>query len=137
MLTRRSPRRTYRPIGPTSDVVDAVLERASRGGVPHCEVCGWTVYGERGREWALHHRKGRGLPDSHLPQNLIFVHGSGNVEACHGRIHQNRGEAQEMGWSISRNSYLDPLNVAVLVVDRWVYLTSAGEYADEPPGGAA
>lgn len=138
-LSRSSIRRTYRPIGPTSDVVDVILERASQDGVPHCEVCGETAYGVRGLHWALHHRKGRGLPDSHLPQNLILVHGASNVDRCHGRIHRSRAEAQAHGWSVSRNTLVDPLYVAILIDggQRWVYLTSAGEYADDPPAVAS
>lgn len=139
MLTRRSPRRTYRQTGPASDVVEVVLERASRDDVPHCEVCGDAAYGVRGLHWALHHRKGRGLPDSHLPQNLILVHGASNVDRCHGRIHGSRTEAQESGWSVSRNTLVDPLYVALLIDGglRWVYLTAAGSYSDDPPAVTA
>lgn len=134
MLTRKPMRRTYRQTGPSGDVVEVVLERASRDGEPCCEVCGSAVYGERGVAWALHHRKGRGLPDSHLPQNLILVHGASNVDLCHGRIHGNRtSEAQPLGWSISRNSALDPLDAKILIGGgRWVYLDDAGRYLDEP-----
>lgn len=134
-LSRSPMKRSYRPTGPSGEVVDAVLTRAARDGYPHCEVCGEKVGGERGVHWALHHRKGRGLPDSHTPQNLILVHGAGNVDSCHGLIHRDRGEAQDSGWSISRNTPLDPLNVAILIHDgeRWVYLTADGLYADDPP----
>jgi hypothetical protein len=134
MLTRRSPRRTYRQTGPASDVVEVVLERASRDGEPHCEVCGDPVRGTRGVNFALHHRKGRGLPDSHLPQNLILVHGASNVDLCHGRIHSSRTEAQASGWSVSRNTLVDPLYVAILIDGggRWVYLSAEGSYVNDP-----
>ncbi len=133
-LSRSPMRRTYRQTGPSGDVVEVVLERASRDGEPHCEVCGDRVCGERGVMWALHHRKGRSIPGAHLPHNLILVHGAGNVDSCHGGIHRHRGEAQEYGWSISRNSVLNPLNVIILVGAgaRWVYLDNVGRYLDEP-----
>lgn len=132
-LSRSPMRRSYRPTGPTSDVVEAVLIRSCRDGEPCCEVCGSRVFGERGTDFALHHRKGRGLPDSHTPQNLILVHGASNVDGCHGRIHGSRADAQALGWSVSRNTRLDPLKVAILIGgERWVYLTAAGEYADDP-----
>lgn len=127
-------RRTYRQTGPSGDVVEVCLERASRDGVPCCEVCGSRAYGERGVAWALHHRKGRSISGAHLPQNLILVHGASNVDLCHGRIHGNRtSEAQPLGWSISRNSSLDPLEVKILIGgERWVWLDAAGRYLDEP-----
>lgn len=133
---RRTAMKRPRPTpGPTFDTVMAVLDRDSY----RCVPCSAPIVGERGTTWALHHRKGRGLPDSHEPQNLITVCGASNVDRCHGRIHGNRGEAQEFGWSISRNTSLDPVDVAVLVggETRYVYLTADGRYADNPPSERA
>jgi hypothetical protein len=100
-----------------------------------CVPCSAPIQGERGMTWALHHRKGRSIPDAHQPQNLITVCGASNVDGCHGRIHGNRSEAQDNGWSISRNTSLNPLDVAVLVggETRYVYLTNEATYAEHPP----
>jgi hypothetical protein len=123
-----------RSTGPSSAVVDAVLERD--GG---CVLCGEPLRGERGWGWSIHHRRGRdGKPDSHSVQNLIAVCGADNVSGCHGRIHGNRGEAQTNGWWISRVFPKDPLTVPLLVEhgSRWVYLSADGRYSDSPPDGA-
>lgn len=125
---------------PDAATVEMVLARASARGHLYCEVCSDRVTGTRGLDWALHHRRGRdGKPDSHTAPNLLVVHGPDNVTACHGRIHRNRaGEAQDFGWLIKRNGVnTNPLRIPVLVdrESRWVYLTAAGTYADEPEGG--
>jgi len=127
-----------RRTGAPSDVVDAVLSRATTDeGVHVCEVCGDPITGERGWDWSLHHRRGRdGKPDSHLPQNLLLVHGRDNVTACHGRIHRNReGESRYNGWLISRNGIVsDPLVIPVLLFGQsaWVYLTDVDSYSESP-----
>ena len=119
--------------GPPPEVVELVLFRDGN----RCVCCGWpSACGIRGVTWSLHHRRGRdGRPDSHQPQNLITVCGGDNVTGCHGRIHQNRGEAQENGWWLSRIAGTDPLTVPVLVDhrSRWVYLAADGTYSDDPP----
>lgn len=124
---------------PERDTVDLVLVRASSRGFLRCEVCGDPVIGDRGWDWALHHRRGRdGKPDMHSPQNLLVVHGNDNVTACHGRIHRNRaGESRSNGWLISHSAIPmpDPLHVPTLLFGetRWVYLTNDGRYADNGP----
>lgn len=121
-------------VGP--DVVEAVLERASHDGVLCCEVCAEPIVGERGIDWAIHHRRGRDSRlDCHTPQNVLVVHGADNVTACHGRIHRNvGGESWTNGWLISRNGIANPLVVAVLIQreSRWVYLDADGQYEDHP-----
>lgn len=119
--------------GPTPDVVQAVIWRDGA----RCVRCAEFVVGERGYRWSLHHRRGRdGRPDSHQTQNLIVVCGGDNVTGCHGAIHGGRREAERQGWWLSRIAGTDPLLVPV-----WVerlggprFLTSDGEYADEPEG---
>jgi hypothetical protein len=129
---------TRRSTGATAGVLEAVVVRSMREDWPACEVCGGPITGERGLDWALHHRRGRdGTPDSHTPQNQLVVHGADNVSACHGRIHRNRGnESIDNGWLISRNGVnRDPLMIPVLIDhgSRWTYLAPTGEYSDEPP----
>lgn len=126
---------TYRPTGPTPDVVNLVLLRDGW----KCVVCGDDIGGTKGWDYSLHHRRGRdGKPDSHMPQNLITVCGGSNVDRCHGRIHARRYEARSYGWRIDRNAVdNDPLHHGVLVAhgSRYVYLSADGQYSDHPPGG--
>lgn len=133
--------------GADAETVQLVLQRARRDGVVCCEVCGGPVAGERGRDWALHHRRGRdGRPDSHSVQNQMVVHGADNVTACHGRIHRNAsGESRAAGWLVSRNGInYDPLLVPVLIDlgatpdggARTVYFGADGGYHDTLEGAA-
>lgn len=117
-------------------VVDLVLARCSRDGVPSCEVCGEPLVGLRGFDWALHHRRFRdGAEDQDTPQNLLVVCGGSNVDRCHGVIHSGKAYAMTQGWAISRLSKTDPAAIPVLVdrESRWVYLTARGQYSDDPP----
>lgn len=126
LLSRRT-----RSTGPDEATVQAVVNRD--GG---CVVCGGALFGARGIDWSIHHRRGRdGKPDSHSVQNLIAVCGGDNVTGCHGRIHSRRSESQPAGWWLSRVAGEDPLTVPLLVdrESRWVYLTADGRYSDEPP----
>lgn len=118
--------------GPDKPTVELVLER-DRG---CCVCCGVRLYGERGVDWSIHHRRGRdGKPDSHQPQNLITVCGGNNHTGCHGLIHQRRSESEPKGWWLSRVGGVDPLTRPVLVdrESRWVYLTADGRMSDSPP----
>jgi len=134
MLTRSRMKRTAtkprRASGPDPLTVELVVLR-DRG---RCVPCGMQLFGDRGEYWCLHHRRGRdGKPDSHSAQNLIAVCGASNVAACHGRIHQQRAEAEANGWWLSRVAGTDPLTVAVYVASqhRRVFLTADGRYAPE------
>lgn len=132
MLTRRSPRRTYRPTGPDAYTVERVLSRDEG----RCLVCAVELFGTRGYTWSIHHRRGRdGKPDSHKPQNLITVCGADNVTGCHGKIHQRRSWSRPNGLWLSRAAAEDPLTVPLLVLaeSRWIYLTDDFAYADGPP----
>lgn len=132
MLTRRSPRRTYRQTGPASDVVEVVLERAGYS----CEICNHMIGDRRGRDYSLHHRRPRQMggtrwAGSNLPSNLLVVCGSG-VDLCHGDIESHRATAAMAGYLVL--SRTDPAQVAVLLhKERFVYLDNVGRYLDEPP----
>lgn len=115
---------------------ELVLERASRDGVPCCEVCGGPLNGERSFGWSLHHRRYRdGRSDQDSAQNLLVVCGGSNVDRCHGRIHGSKAEAMMYGWAVTRHGRADPLTIPVLIdrESRWKYFTASGEYADDPP----
>lgn len=122
-------KRRYSATGPAPDVVDAVYERAGWS----CEVCTDPVADRRGIDHHIHHRRPRGSggsrrPDTNLPSNLLLL-----CPGCHADIESNRAIAQAMGWLVVQTA--DPAEVAVLVQrDRWVYLTTTGEYAQTPPG---
>ena len=125
--TKRHPR----PKGPDWPTVEAVVLRDEG----RCVCCGQLLLGVRGWDWSIHHRRGRdGRSDSHQPQNLILVCGADNQSGCHGFIHQRRSESQPNGWWLSRIAGTDPRFAPLLVgQERWVYLTSTGEYSDNPP----
>ncbi len=132
-MSLSSTRRSTVPAG----VAYAVLKRCAM----RCEVCSDPLGGPRGLQWALHHRRYRdNAPDMHSPQNLLAVCGPDNfANGCHRDIHQDKDAAKDNGWSISRHEFdgklIDPLEREVLIDrgSRYVYLTAAGEYADEPP----
>lgn len=112
-----------------------VLERCRRDGVPSCEVCGQPLKGERGFDWALHHRRYRdGTEDQDTPQNILVVCGGSNVDRCHGVIHSGKAYAITQGWAISRHAKADPSTFPVLIDNesRWVYFLPDGTYSDEP-----
>jgi hypothetical protein len=102
---RSRPRNT----GPTPDVVDAVLERDQHS----CVCCGENLQGIRGRDWSLHHRRGRGMgstrrPESNLPANLVAVCGTGNT-GCHGWLTENPALGREQGLVLRQHE--DPTKV--------------------------
>ena len=66
--------------------------RARSGGI--CEVCGR----ERAREYQ--HRKAAVHGGEYSTVNGLDVCGHGNLDGCHGRIHQNPLLAYERGWSV-------------------------------------
>jgi hypothetical protein len=111
-----------------------VVEREGR----RCAWCRDDLYGARGLQWAIHHRRRRdGLPDSHEPQNLVVLCGADNASGCHGWSHQRRSESQPAGYWLSRVAAEDPLLVPILLhAERWVYLTADGSYSDAPPDAA-
>lgn len=132
MLTRRSPRRTYRQTGPSGDVVEVVLERANFS----CEICNGQIGDRRGFDWSYHHRRPRGLggtrwPGINLPGNGLILCGSGTT-GCHGDVESNRALSVRAGYLVL--SRTDPTQVAVILhKERFVYLDNVGRYLDEPP----
>jgi hypothetical protein len=120
-----------RNTGPSSSVVEAVLER----GQYCCEICSAAVGDRRGVDWSIHHRRPRQMGGTrwagiNLPSNLMLVCGSGTT-GCHGVVESHRAGAVAAGWLVL--SRTDPATVAVLITrDRWCYLTNDGQYADAP-----
>lgn len=100
---------------PASKTVALVLNRdASR-----CAVCGEEVYGVRGEDWSVHHRRRAGMggdrrPESHAAGNLVLLHGSGTT-ACHGKVESEREDSYARGWLVKANAMpaLQPIEHAV------------------------
>lgn len=136
---RRSPMsRTYRATGPTSDVVEAVFERANWS----CEACGSPVGDRRGVDWSVQHRRPRAMggtrwPGCNLPSNLMILCGSATTPgSCHEFAESHRAAAVASGWLVL--SRTDPAAVALLITgDRWKYLSADATYADHPPSECA
>lgn len=116
---------------------DLVLARCERDGVPSCEICYVPLTGERGLDFAIHHRQFRdGGPAQESPANKIAVCGGSNVDRCHGVIHSGKAYAITQGWAISRHATKHPATFPILIgMERWIYLTADGTYSDVPPGG--
>lgn len=91
--------------------VDAILERDGYSCVRH----GGELFGERGRDWSIQHRRARGSggtlrPDTNAPQNGLAVCGSG-ATGCHGHIEAHPEEAEANGYRVPQNG--DPAEVPV------------------------
>lgn len=68
------------------------LVRARSGGL--CEVCGRVPARE------FQHRKAQVHGGEYSAVNGLDVCGHGNLDGCHGHIHQNATIAYEQGWSV-------------------------------------
>ena len=123
-----------RSTGPSSAVVDAVLERDHWS----CIVCNEAIVGDRGTDWSIGHRIPRGMggtkdPRINLSSNLLTLCGSGTT-GCHGATEGPlRAMAYTEGWLLPRSA--DPRAVPVLIERgaRYVYLTNEATYSDSPP----
>lgn len=127
-MKRRVPlrRRAVRP-----DVV--ALQRRIRRMVRDragdlCEICGRARYNN------IQHRLPLSAGGTWDIPNLLAVCGNGNVDGCHGLIHQHSTTAYANGWSVRRGT--DPAAMPVLLMTergkRYVWLRADGsiEYVD-------
>lgn len=129
----QAPVRRQRPkdTGPAKSVVIAVLERDGRC----CVRCGGALWGVRGRDYSIQHRRARGAggsrrEDTNQPQNLLSTCGSA-TSGCHGLMERLRNEAREMGWAIRQSD--DPLQIPV---QHWqyglIFLWADGGFGSRP-----
>ena len=114
--------------GPSSSVVEAILERAQYS----CEACGSLVGDRRGEDWSVQHRLPRRMGGTrwrgvNLPSNLMILCGSA-VTGCHGFAESKRAAALAAGWLLSSNP--DPTTTPALVCKRWVLLTNEATYKE-------
>lgn len=91
--------------------VEAILERDGYS----CARCSGALWGERGFDYSIQHRRARGAggtqrPDTNAIHNGIALCGSGTT-GCHGWVEGHRTEAEDNGWAVDQNG--DPLKVAV------------------------
>lgn len=125
---------TRRPkdTGPSKAVVIAVLARDAYC----CVRCGGALWGVRGRDYSIQHRRARGAggsrrEDTNHPQNLLSTCGSA-TSGCHGLMERLRNEARAMGWAIRQSD--DPLQVPV---QHWqyglIFLGADGSWSSRPP----
>src|SRR4051812_18913138 len=71
---KSAPRKTPRPVGPSPEVVEGVLDREHYS----CALCGMGLGTEgRGVGWSIHHRLRRSQGVDHSIQNLLLLCGSG------------------------------------------------------------
>lgn len=134
MLRSAPMKRSYRPTGPTTDVVEAILERAGYS----CEACGSSLGDRRGEDWSVQHRRPRSMggtrwPGCNLPSNLMIMCGSATTPgSCHEFTESHRVAAVAAGWLVQ--SRTDPaLEPVLLVGGRFAYLADDATYADDPP----
>jgi 5-methylcytosine-specific restriction enzyme A len=128
LQAKSAPKNRGSSTGPSSDVVDAVAERASHS----CEICGCVVGPERGTDFHIHHRRpramgGTGRPDTNLPSNLLLL-----CPEDHRWAESDRTTGLAAGWLVPQRG--DPAQVAVILYGpRRVYLTADGRYSPHPP----
>ena len=101
-----------------------------------CVRCGSHVaHLERGRDWAIHHRRPRGAGGTSVEWVNRAANGVVLCTACHGWIESHRTAAIEAGWLISQNGRLRAVDVPLTHVTLGrVFLTDEGSWvsADGP-----
>lgn len=103
---KMSAARAKRPAdtGPDKATVDAVWKRDEGKCVP----CGDPLYGRRGIEWSVSHRKLRSQGGDNRLSNLMLSCGNG-ISGCEGSIHAHPERAGAAGWMVRRDE--DPAQV--------------------------
>ena len=101
---------------PTGATFQLVVERDDG----RCAACAAEVWGTRGFDFSLHHRRpakagGDRRPESHAAGNLVLLHGHG-LTGCHWQVEENhRAEAYVSGLLIREpfTPSLQPIHHAV------------------------
>lgn len=96
----------------SADTVALIWERDEG----RCAKCGDPISGERGRDWSVQHRKGRGMGGAKWDwvrgsaANGCLLHGSGTT-LCHGYVTDHPDYGFDTGLAVSRHR--DPCEIAV------------------------
>lgn len=82
-----------------------------------CAWCGFTITGERGYQWSVHHRRPRGSGGTSLgwvnqPANGVLLHGHGTV-GCHAEVESDRTRASRLGFLVSVNGRARSVDVPI------------------------
>ena len=124
-----------RATGPDRLTVDAVLERDSWS----CVVCGCGIFGERGWDWSIGHRRprrdgGDPRPETNFTANLVTLHGSGTT-GCHGVVESLRTESYALGWLLHAEDIPSRCPMQHHL-HGWVYLNDVGGWRAAEKAGA-
>lgn len=101
-----------------------------------CARCGGEVWGTRGFDYSLHHRRPAGCggdprPETHAAGNLVLLHGHGTA-GCHGETESRRADAFASGLLVHRSD--TPARSAINhAVHGWCYLLDDGTVSLDPP----
>lgn len=123
---------------PTEATVQLVIKRDEG----RCAACGDEIYGMRGWDWSVQHRRPAGMggdprPETHAAGNLVLLHGHG-TSLCHGDVESRRADAQKKGLLIPKESVDPPSQWAIEhAVHGWCYLLDDGSVSYEPAEVAA
>lgn len=112
--------------GPDKLTVEALVARA-RG---RSEISGEELYGERGVDWHVHHRRPRGAGgtkrrDTNTVENLLVLSADD-----HAMVERQRSLAYQRGWLVRQNAIPAAVPVQVFMDGRavMVCLTDDGGY---------
>ena len=126
-LSRGSQPLTRGPVKPRKQPAKTPEEIYARdkvsvrsGGMCEAQITGVC----QGQACEFQHRKAKGQLGAWTPSNGLAVCGHGNVDGCHGYIHQHPTEAHKNGWSVRSGG--DPMKQEVLYRGRWVLLDNQG-----------
>jgi hypothetical protein len=107
----------------------ATFEMVMRRDDESCAFCGSGVYGERGFDFSLHHRRpaqsgGDRSPEAHAAGNLVLLHGHGTA-SCHALVESRRTLALELGFLVKRPTL--PATVPIRhAIHGWCLLSDDG-----------
>lgn len=133
--SHRSPARRSSAVRPTSATYLLVYGRD----LGCCARCGDLVWGQRGTDFSLHHRRGAKAggdrrPESHLAGNLILLHGHGSA-GCNWEVEvKERARSYTTGFLV-REPYMPSAQPIDHKVHGFVLLDDQGGWtADEGVG---
>ncbi len=123
---------------PTQATHDLVFQRDEGC----CAYCAIPVFGVRGFDYSLHHRRPSGMggdrrPETHAAGNLVLLHGHGSV-GCHFEVESARMDSLASGLLISKNAVGIPASFVIdHAVHGRVYLNDEGGFTRDPKQVAA